>query len=206
MRTGGNHFLEIGIASRTVPGQMESGDLHIVLETKEGALLAVVDGLGHGIEAATAARTAVEIISSHSEETPIHLVRRCHEELRETRGVVMSLASINSRDDTVTWLAVGNVEGILLRHDHHVSPPYEVILQRGGVVGYRLPPLQASVLSLMREDIIIMATDGIMSGFEREARSTSLSQELASNICNRYSKANDDALVLVAKYMGPSRD
>ena len=148
-----------------------------------------------------AARTAIETIVSHSKESAVALLKLCHEELKGTRGVVMGIAGINFQDDTMTWLAVGNVEGILLRGDPAASPPYETIMQRGGTVGFRLPPLHASVLSLAHGDTIIMATDGIASGFEREFRTAIHPQKLADQICDRYARDNDDALVLVAKYL-----
>jgi hypothetical protein len=74
------------------------------------------------------------------------------------------------------------------------------------VVGFRLPPLHPTTLSLNKGDTIIMATDGIENGFERDVRSTIGSQELADMICTKYSKSNDDALVLVARYLGRKRE
>jgi phosphoserine phosphatase RsbX len=204
MRKDGSPLVDIGVASRAREGQIESGDLHLVQRTNSGTLFVVVDGLGHGGEAATAARLAIDTVSARREESAIGLLKHTHDVLRQTRGVVMSVATLNARDETITWLSVGNVEGILVRHDSQTSPSYETIIQRGGVVGYRLPPLFASVLSLFPGDILIMATDGISNGFEfeREARAIDDPQLLADSICNRHSKPNDDALVLVAKYRG----
>ena len=61
----------------------------------------------------------------------------------------------------MTWLGVGNVEGVLIRADTRATPAAESVLLRGGVVGYQLPALQASVVPVSRGDLLILATDGI---------------------------------------------
>jgi len=49
------------VASLPIPGQAGSGDGHLVHVAPWGALVAVVDGVGHGSEAATATRIALEV-------------------------------------------------------------------------------------------------------------------------------------------------
>ncbi|HEY3745971.1 MAG TPA: hypothetical protein VGL17_07010, partial [Gemmatimonadaceae bacterium] len=75
----------------------ESGDLHVVALLPRGALLAVIDGLGHGAEAAAAAREAATILRGHAALPVSDLIELCHEGLRKTRGAVMSLASLDMR-------------------------------------------------------------------------------------------------------------
>src|SRR5881396_3494806 len=127
----------------------------------DGPLAAVMDGLGHGPEAASAARQAAGILEASAGEPVIALVQRCHDGLRRTRGVVMSLASFTARDSSMAWIGVGNVETVLLRADPSASRRREAISRRGGVVGYQLPPLRATALPVSRGDTLIMATDGI---------------------------------------------
>jgi hypothetical protein len=114
----------------------------------------------------------------------------------------MSLAQIDTDANMMTWLSVGNVEGILLRADPKAVPPSDSIMLRGGVVGYRLPPLHTSVLVLLPGDLILMATDGIMAGFQQQRRNADHPQRLADEICRRFARNDDDALVLVARYRG----
>ncbi|MBI3029579.1 MAG: SpoIIE family protein phosphatase [Candidatus Rokubacteria bacterium] len=191
-----------GVAARTLAGQEESGDRQAIKLYPHGALVAVVDGLGHGDEAAAAAKIAVATLEAHPGESIIPLLRRCHENLRSTRGVVMSLASFNVREGTMTWLGVGNVEGILLRGDPAVSPRYESLLLRGGVVGGQLPALYASILPVVPGDTLIFATDGIRSKLADHVASSDVPQRTADTILARSAKVTDDALVLVARYCG----
>lgn len=182
--------------------QGESGDRYVVKPSSNGILVGVIDGLGHGAEAATAADAAAGVLEKYADELIISLMTRCHERLHFTRGVVMSLAFFDAGDDTMMWLGVGNVEGALLRADQNVTPNLESLLLRGGVVGYRLPPLRASVIPVMPGDTLILATDGIRSDFAHRVIVRDPPQKIADAILARYGKETDDALVLVARYRG----
>jgi len=195
-------FLDWGVASAALPGETTSGDLHVVRPSTKGVLVAVVDGLGHGEEAAAAAQRAAVTLMQHGNESVIALVRRCHRALIGTRGVAMSLATFNPADDSLTWLGIGNVEGLLLRTDPRTSRPMEAILLRSGVVGLELPQLRASVTTLAPGDLLVMATDGIRSGFAERLSAAQATQRLADQILADYRKSTDDALVLVARYLG----
>ena len=189
-----------GVASVPIPGEVESGDQYMVDLLPEGALVAVVDGLGHGEEAAASAKKAIATLEKNHDESVISLVYRCNDALKGLRGAVMSLAGFNTNDDTVTWLGVGNVEGVLLRANPEVIPNLEHLLVRRGVVGERLPVVRASILPLMPGDTLIVATDGIRSGFEAGLPLKSTPQQLADTIFKQHAAGNDDALVLVVRY------
>ena len=58
METLASSAIEWGVASRALPGQPTSGDLNVVKSFPDGVLVAALDGVGHGEQAATAARIA----------------------------------------------------------------------------------------------------------------------------------------------------
>ena len=200
MTDGGRPLLEWSVATRTMIHEVESGDAHLVVEFARGALVAVVDGLGHGGDAAIAARAAVAVLADHAQESAATLLQRCHEGLRGTRGAVMTLASF--RDATMTWVAVGNVEGLLLRAGADGLPVRESILLRGGVVGYQIPPLRPATLPVNAGDTLVLASDGIRGAFADILDVAMPPREIADAILSRYAKDTDDALVLVARVMG----
>jgi len=74
-------------------------------------------------------------------------------------------------------------------------------LLRGGVVGVRLPSLQAAVLPATAGDTLIFATDGISVDFTRRLARNYPPQTAAESILAQHGKATDDALVLVARYL-----
>jgi len=195
-------LVDWSVASRPIAGQTVSGDLHLVKPCGPGVLLAAIDGVGHGDEATAAARVAANILERDAGKSVITLVKECHEALLNTRGVVMTLAMLNAVDDTVTWLGVGNVEGRLLRADASAVPPSEHVLLRGGMIGYQLPALHASVFPVSPGDLLIFATDGLHSGFSSAINHIEPPKLMAARILVQYFKGTDDALVLVARYLG----
>lgn len=178
-----------------------SGDLHVVAAHASGLVVAVADGLGHGPEAAVAAEAAAEVLGRHPDLPVTELMLRCHEALRGTRGAVLSIASFDLVAGVLEWLGVGNVEGVLVRRDDGPKGGRESLLLRGGVVGYRIPPLRAVTLPVRPGDTLIFATDGIGGDFRATHAGEGSAGDLADDILRRHGKNTDDALVLVVKHL-----
>ena len=191
------------IAHRSLNNTAESGDLCVVRPLPDGILIAVLDGAGHGREAGAAVNIAATILEAHAEERPISLLQRCHEALRGTRGAAMSLASIQTSAGFMTWSGVGNVEGLLVRGNHHVRPRSEGLVNRAGVVGRKLPPLAGTVLALELGDTLVFTTDGVSHGFTKLISPGAPPKRTADLILARHGKESDDALVVVACYKEP---
>jgi negative regulator of sigma-B (phosphoserine phosphatase) len=194
--------IDWGAAGLALDGQTESGDAHLVAPFDGGALVALIDGLGHGSEAAVAARVAIETLAQHVGDAPDALVARCHDALRSTRGAVMTVASFRFADSTVAWVGVGNVDGSLLRSATSPAPTSEALTLRGGIVGHRLPRLDTRVQTVWPGDTLILVTDGIKSGFGDAAATYHPPQEVAERILQRYGRGTDDAHVLVVRFTG----
>ncbi len=195
-------IVESGVAAYALPGQKESGDRHIVRHWPGVVLIAAIDGLGHGDEAALAAKRALSILmKANAQDSVIALLERCHEGLRSTRGVVMSVASIDSAQGLMTWIGVGNVQGVIVRRNATPGPAQQELLLRAGVVGAQLPPLQGAVLPIARGDTLVFVTDGIRSGFADKLSALEPPQKSADRILAEYCRGSDDALVVVTRYL-----
>lgn len=189
---------EWGLARMSHFGESESGDRHVVKPFRDGVLVAVVDGLGHGHDAAIASRLAATTLTQHAHEPLGDLFLRCNDLLRATRGAVMSLASFDRQRWTMTWLGVGNVSGTLVRANAAKAARTVQLLFRGGVVGSNLPKLRPTVLPVAPGDTLVFATDGVRVKFtESLSRNSGPPQPLADRILKRYATCTDDALVLV---------
>jgi phosphoserine phosphatase RsbX len=191
-----------GVSSKALGGAAESGDLHVVARCARSVLVAAIDGLGHGSEAALAARVAAAVLSQHADEPLIPLMQRCHEELRRTRGVVLSMASFDWHRGRMEWLGVGNVEGALHRAHQSANPARDSLVLRGGVVGYQIPPLRAAERQIAPGDVLVFATDGIRSDFTAYSPLGRDMQEASDAVLARFGKDTDDALVLAIRYLG----
>jgi len=200
----GGSRLAWGVAQSAMPGETQSGDECMVLNLPGGCLIAVADGLGHGDEAARAAQSAMQVLRQGPHTSVIQQVRKCHEALRPTRGVVLSLALLNYAEETVAWLGVGNVGGVLLRASAAPGEPgKEYLLCRGGVVGAQLPALHAGVMPMAAGDTLMFYTDGVEARSAAEFNDSAAEpQRAAEALLRNWAKGSDDALVLVARYLG----
>lgn len=195
-------LIDYGVAKFVLPGQTESGDQHLVCCSNRAVLIAAIDGIGHGQEAACAAKTAALILREGVDEPILSLIEKCHERLRTSRGIVLSLASIDSVHGMMTWLGIGNVQGALMRAGASKGTVQEMLLLRAGVVGAQLPSLQAAVLPVFPGDTLIFATDGVRSNFFESLSALVAPQRAADRILEHYHSGTDDALVLVARLTG----
>jgi serine/threonine protein phosphatase PrpC len=197
-------IIDWAVATLAIEGASVSGDLHAVIPFDGGALVAAIDGLGHGPEAAVAARHAAQALEESADQPVTELLMRCHENLRGTRGAVITLASFSVRESTMSWVGVGNIEGTLLRVDPAEGRPRESVMLVGGVPGHQLPSLRANELPVSPGDMLVLATDGVRGGYLDLMDLTDSPQKLADQLLADYGKTTDDALVLVARYMGPA--
>lgn len=195
--------IEWGVVLKALAGHAECGDQYVVQPATNGALVAAIDGLGHGDKAADAAKLAQAVIAEYGHEPLISLVNRCHKRLIGTRGVVMSLATVNTAERTLTWLGIGNVHGALFHagNGSGIAKAYEALVLRGGTLGYRLPTLRPETHSLTSGDTLILVSDGVRSGFSSELDLRLSPQALADFIFQNYARGTDDTLVLVVRYM-----
>ena len=67
--------IEWAVAELAQQGQSESGDRYLALSTADGGLVAAVDGLGHGAEAASAAKIAVRALERGASRPLVQLLR-----------------------------------------------------------------------------------------------------------------------------------
>ncbi len=196
--------LEWGTAAATQPTQEISGDVALVLQLPEGVLVAVIDGLGHGHEAARAAQMARETVCEAAGADIVALAHRCHRALACTRGAAVAFAYLSTSAHSLTWLGVGNIEGRLVTSDQRTRAPRmnASLRLRRGVVGHQLPEIGTATLDLRRGDIVILATDGITSGFGEALDVSGSPERIAERILTEHWTAADDCLVLVIRYLG----
>ena len=192
--------LQWAAAFRPLSGESVSGDHHLVAPFEGGILLAVVDALGHGTEAEFAARLAVATLSSRRDASLEELLKDCHHTLARTRGIAVALASINFRKNALSWIGIGNVEGVLVRA---AGGKNHSIIQHGGIVGYQMPKLPPIENFRMEAgDRLCFATDGIRAGFSEVLNSRQSLADLAEAVLERFENVRDDALVLLAELRG----
>src|SRR6478609_3701418 len=198
----GGPTLEWGVATVSMAGELSNGDLHLIAEFPGGAMVAVIDALGHGPEAAHAAALAAVTLALRPADPLPELIRRAHQALIGARGVVLSLATFDTRAGLMTWAGIGNVEGMLFRNGRHRPSTRSGLVTIGGIVGGELPETRPQQLPVERGDIIVFATDGVRRDFIDQVDPERPPDEMARELLVRHAKGSDDALVLVIHYRG----
>ena len=190
--------LDRGCAGAPYEGEARSGDLAVFVPTAAGALACLIDGLGHGPEAADAAEACGEVVRTHAEWGAQELLEACHEALIDTRGVVMTVTWFDLERETLSWAGVGNVDARLVRSGPELRE--EVALVFGGVLGYRMPRVRPATMPLERGDLLVMITDGIESAISPALAGGGAAQTMADRIFAMHGKGTDDALAVVVRY------
>jgi negative regulator of sigma-B (phosphoserine phosphatase) len=198
--------IEWAAKSRPRPGEDVCGDRLIAVDVDgAGALLGVLDGLGHGVEAAEAANCGVEVLQAARTEPLDVLVQRCHRALSGTRGAAMTLARIDFRSDTLSLIGIGNVAADLVaKHPAGVELRSSARLA-GGIVGYRIPEaLTPQKVPIRPGDLLVIVSDGIVEGHLDDIDFSAPARAIAEQILRSHGTNNDDALVLAARHRGAS--
>jgi phosphoserine phosphatase RsbX len=198
--------IEWAAKARPRPGENVCGDRLIAVDVDgTAALIGVLDGLGHGADAAEAANLGVEVLRAARAEPLDVLVQRCHRALSGTRGAAMTLARIDFRTDTLSWVGIGNVAADLVaKHPAGVEVRSSARLA-GGIVGYRIPEaLTPQQVPIRPGDLLVIASDGIVEDHLDDIDFSAPALVIADRILHSHAKDNDDALVLAARHRGAS--
>jgi serine phosphatase RsbU (regulator of sigma subunit) len=188
--------LAVGVASRPHPHEVVNGDAYAVHRSGERCRIAVIDGLGHGVEAAEASARAVEVLTAHPDLDPVDALHRCHAALAGTRGAAISIARFDLTRGELTYAGIGNVEGHLWRDDRH-----ERLISYRGIVGSAMRTVRPFTVPLGTEWAFLLHSDGISARADLLAvglPDLSDPEALAEAILAQFGRQHDDALAVVA--------
>jgi serine phosphatase RsbU (regulator of sigma subunit) len=193
----GGPLVEVAGASRPYPGESANGDAWTVAWPHGGCRIAVIDGLGHGPEAAKAARAAVDALEAHPELDPVHALALCDRALAGTRGAAISIAAIDPAHTRLTYVGIGNVEAQLWQPSGAQRP-----IAYRGIVGAAHRTVRAFELALTVEWVLLLHTDGVsarlnLADYVEQARDDL--PAVAQAVLARWGRARDDATVVVAR-------
>lgn len=198
--------MEWAARRRPRPGEQVCGDYPIAIDVgQHAALFGVLDGLGHGEEAETAALRAVEVVHEARAEPLDVMVQKAHRALASTRGVAITLARIDFQTDTLSWIGIGNVTADLVTKSPTGVEVRSSALLAGGIVGYKIPQsLVTHQISIVPGDLLLIASDGLAENHLDDIDFAASAMAIAEKMLATHSKEIDDALVLAARHRGTS--
>ena len=186
----------VGIALRAFPGSAHCGDQCGIWHNGEKTVVCIVDGLGHGRGAAEAAKAAVEYVSSHLDVPLPELFEGCDAAIRETRGVAMAVAIIDTQTTTLTYACIGNTRAAI------IGTVTSQITGDPGIIGGGFSHLLVDTYSFGKGAVIVLWSDGIDEFIDFKRYRSSIrdsAQDLANHIINDLSKSDDDSSVVAFK-------
>lgn len=191
----------LGVVSIPVRGETECGDSFAVFPGQTTTVYMVVDGLGHGPQAAEAAREAVLAAERHAAQGAQEIVGRAHDALRKTRGAAMSVAVVDHEHLIVTYTGVGNVSAAIVQ-----GAQMRNLVSQNGTLGAILPrQVQEYQYPFDPGSLLLMFSDGLnsktaLSGYS--GLQNRHPQLVAGVLYRDFSRRRDDATVLVARLNG----
>lgn len=150
--------LSFGSVSLPVQGEEVCGD-HWALDEVDGrTVILVVDGLGHGPQAAEAAHEAIRVFQSTSSRPPAEIVEAAHAAMRGTRGAALAVARLDHSREEAEYVGIGNISGMILAPGEERSTS---MVSHGGIVGHTIRKVQEFRYSWPSGSVLIMYSDGL---------------------------------------------
>ena len=179
------------------PGERFCGDAWTYHQTSERTVILLVDGLGHGPQAAEAAQEAVEAFRKWVERRPNEILSRIHDALKKTRGAVAAVAEIWPHEKALTYAAVGNIASSIVTNQRSRS-----LVSHSGTLGVASPRIQEFKEQWGPDSIFIMHSDGLQTRWDLLSYSGLVSRHpalIGAALFRDYRRHRDDASVVVVK-------
>jgi anti-sigma regulatory factor (Ser/Thr protein kinase) len=189
--------LEVDGLSVAKPGEETCGDGWAVVQRPGRCVLLVADGLGHGPEAATAAREARRAFLARSATPVLEILRGAHDALRPTRGAAAAVADIDLERRLVRFAGVGNISGTVIADGATRS-----MVSQHGVLGHGTPKLQDFTYPWPPGATIVLHSDGLTSRWTLD-RYPGITRRLplvaAAVLYRDFRRGGDDTTVVVVR-------
>ena len=189
--------LAIGLVCVPYPGEQECGDSAGVFPLEQGYRLLMVDGLGHGSDAAAAAALAQEVGKNLFKQTPVAMLDSLHAALRATRGAAVAAITVDTTKQTLTFAGVGNIAGSLLAEGKTRG-----LASYNGIIGHQVHKVREIEYNLHSPWLLILTTDGITTRWKLDGYpgiQHCHPSIIAGLFYRDYRRERDDATVMVVR-------
>jgi len=180
------------------PSEQVSGDDCALRVDGDDTVMMVVDGLGHGPQAADAAAHAMRLFDRHWTSAPAAILEALHAGLRATRGAAVAVARIEPARGRVRYAGVGNIVGAV------VTPGQaKRMLSHNGTVGHVARKFQEIDYPIADATaIVVMHSDGLGTSWSLDDYPGLLLAHptlIAAVLFRDFGRGRDDATALVAR-------
>jgi len=185
--------------SRPAPLETACGDAWRVAERGDLLTVMLVDGLGHGHEAARAAAEAVSVFDREPFVPLTDFVGSSHARMHGTRGGALAAAHFDAAQRKIKYVGVGNIAG----HLHgDASERGRGLFSHNGIVGVQIRKIQEFTYEYPTSGLMVMHSDGLQSRWSLDLY-PGLAQRhpgvIAGVLYRDFTRGRDDVTVAVVR-------
>jgi hypothetical protein len=189
--------LASGVICTEKHGEDVCGDNWALLQGRGRVVAFVVDGLGHGLEAAQAARAAVDIVKAKAHLGATDLMDAVHAALRPTRGAAAALAMLQPESELCEFCGIGNISASIRSGGASRS-----MVSHNGTLGHSVRKIQEFQYPFPKGALLVMHSDGMATHWNLaaypgiEMRHPAM---IAAALYRDHSRGRDDLTVLALR-------
>lgn len=189
--------MDARLAKRSLEGPEDAcGDGGVIIRTEDYIFAALLDVLGHGVEAHQVALRAEAFLTDNAAQPPADLITDLHNHLKGSRGAVAALCRVDLTDREACYSGMGNINTRIY------GPGAQKFLPQEGIIGYRISTPREKRFRLEPGGVLVMSSDGVKEHFDPADYPGLLSgsaEEISVNILDQLNKGTDDASCLVLR-------
>jgi anti-sigma regulatory factor (Ser/Thr protein kinase) len=190
---------KLRIAGLAVPHPNERfcGDAWAFHHDEDRMKVLLVDGLGHGRDAANAADEAVAAFHKRVELKPGELLSILHDALKKTRGAVAAIAEIRPKEGVLTYAGVGNISAVVLS-----GGASRCLVSHNGTLGMVTSRIQEFRADWPADTVLVLHSDGLQSRWDLSSYAGLMARHpavIGAALLRDFRRQRDDASVVVVK-------
>jgi anti-sigma regulatory factor (Ser/Thr protein kinase) len=188
--------IEVGAVCLPKTGEAVCGDDWALADANRYCSVMIADGLGHGTEAARAARAATKVLLSQPLAEPRGILEECHRMLTPTRGAAVAVARVEADAGLGQFAGIGNinarVEGASARS----------LVSHNGTVGHNVRRIQEFSFPWPDSSLLILHSDGLATHWHLKdypGLATKHAGLIAGVLYRDFERGRDDVTVVVIR-------
>jgi anti-sigma regulatory factor (Ser/Thr protein kinase) len=193
--------LQTGVINIPYPGEEVCGDAWHYDVTPLRTRFVVADGLGHGVFAAEASRSAVRYLADAERSQPAEALEDAHLRLRATRGAAVAITDVDLAAGCVTFAGVGNVAGAILSS----AGTKRQMVSINGTLGHQMTKARQYEYPFEPDSLLILHSDGLSANWSPDKYPGLFQKDpgvIAGVLFRDLRRVRDDATVVVARWDG----
>jgi anti-sigma regulatory factor (Ser/Thr protein kinase) len=189
--------LELGAVCLPKPGESVAGDGWLLERWGDYRTILVIDGLGHGPNAARAARVATDAFAAHASAAPAALMEICHGALATTRGAAGAAARIDPVKSAGCFAGIGNIACRV-----ETTAERRQLVSHSGTLGHVMRRVQEFEFAFPAGALLILHSDGLTTRWTSADYPGLMSKHaglIAGVLYRDHERGRDDVTVVVLK-------